>query len=114
MPISPLAGKPAPKQLLVDVALLEREVLRGAGSTCETPASWSASAPADTGAHHCAALHRSAHPGDHPSDLRLPSVQGTDGPLYMGKDTHALSGPAHRTALEVLAANGVRDHHPAG
>ena len=33
--------------------------------------------------------------------------QGTDGPLYMGKDTHALSGPAQRTALEVLAANGV-------
>ena len=30
-----------------------------------------------------------------------------DGPLYMGKDTHALSGPAQRTALEVLAANGV-------
>jgi phosphoglucomutase len=33
--------------------------------------------------------------------------EGTDGPLYMGKDTHALSGPAQRTALEVLAANGV-------
>ena len=34
--------------------------------------------------------------------------QGTDGPLYMGKDTHALSGPAQDTALEVLAAAGVR------
>jgi phosphoglucomutase len=33
--------------------------------------------------------------------------QGTDGPLYMGKDTHALSAPAQRTALEVLAANGI-------
>jgi phosphoglucomutase len=32
---------------------------------------------------------------------------GTDGPLYIGKDTHALSGPAQRTALEVLAANNV-------
>ena len=32
---------------------------------------------------------------------------GTDGPLYMGKDTHAVSDPAQRTALEVLAANGV-------
>ena len=32
---------------------------------------------------------------------------GTDGPLYMGKDTHALSDPAQRTALEVLAANDV-------
>jgi len=33
--------------------------------------------------------------------------QGIDGPLYMGKDTHALSAVAQRTALEVLAANGV-------
>jgi phosphoglucomutase len=33
--------------------------------------------------------------------------QRIDGPLYMGKDTHALSEPAQRTALEVLAANGV-------
>src|SRR5262249_26085800 len=32
---------------------------------------------------------------------------GTDGPLYMGKDTHALSSPAQRTALEVRAANKV-------
>jgi phosphoglucomutase len=34
-------------------------------------------------------------------------AQRIDGPLYLGKDTHALSGPAERTALEVLAANGV-------
>src|SRR6201985_2023640 len=33
--------------------------------------------------------------------------QGIDGPLFMGMDTHALSTPAHATALEVLAANGV-------
>ena len=33
--------------------------------------------------------------------------QGTDGPLYLAADTHALSGPATRTALEVLAANEV-------
>ena len=34
-------------------------------------------------------------------------ANGIDGPLYMGKDTHAISGPAQRTALEVLAANNV-------
>ena len=34
-------------------------------------------------------------------------LKGTDGPLYMGKDTHPLSAPAQRTALEVLAANHV-------
>src|SRR4051794_5054024 len=38
-------------------------------------------------------------------DYRL--THGTDGPLYMGRDTHALSAPAQCTALEVLAANGV-------
>jgi len=35
------------------------------------------------------------------------AAQGTSGPLFMGADTHALSGPATRTALEVLAGNGV-------
>jgi len=35
------------------------------------------------------------------------AAHGTDGPLYMGKDTHALSAPAQRTALGVLAGNGV-------
>src|SRR5205823_670595 len=33
--------------------------------------------------------------------------QGIDGPLFLGKDTHALSAPAQRTAMEVLAANAV-------
>jgi phosphoglucomutase len=35
------------------------------------------------------------------------SAEGTDGPVFMGKDTHVLSGPAEHTALEVLASNGV-------
>jgi len=35
------------------------------------------------------------------------ALQGTDGPLFIGKDTHALSGPAQETAVEVLAAAGV-------
>ena len=53
-------------------------------------------------------LHRGPHPGHHAGHLRLPrKPQHIDGPLFMGKDTHALSGPAQRTALEVLAANGV-------
>jgi len=43
--------------------------------------------------------------------LRRSATTGADigisGPLYMGRDTHAVSGPAQRTALEVLAANGV-------
>ncbi len=35
------------------------------------------------------------------------AAQGITGPLYLGKDTHALSAPAERSALQVLAANGV-------
>ena len=35
------------------------------------------------------------------------AAQGVEGPLFIGKDTHALSGPAWRTALQVLAGNGV-------
>src|SRR5215216_7782552 len=36
------------------------------------------------------------------------AAQGTTGPLFIGRDTHALSRPAETTALEVLVANGVR------
>ncbi len=38
------------------------------------------------------------------------AAQGTGGPLFLGQDTHALSEPAFRTALEVLAGNGVTVH----
>ena len=38
---------------------------------------------------------------------RYRTSQGTDGPLFVGRDTHALSEPAFQTALEVLVANGV-------
>jgi phosphoglucomutase len=38
---------------------------------------------------------------------RYRAAEGIDGPLFLGRDTHALSEPAFRTALEVLAANGV-------
>ena len=38
---------------------------------------------------------------------RYRKAEGIDGPLFLGRDTHALSGPAFRTAVEVLVANGV-------
>src|SRR5438046_2888563 len=38
---------------------------------------------------------------------RYRELRGYDGPLFLGKDTHALSEPATRTALEVLIARGV-------
>src|SRR5208282_5648936 len=107
MLISPLAGKPAPKDMLVDVARLEREYcerrpdLEDPNQRVSFGTSGHRGSPSDgsfTEAHILAITqaicdYRRAH--------------GTDGPLFMGKDTHALSGPAQRTALEALAANNV-------
>jgi phosphoglucomutase len=42
------------------------------------------------------------------------AAQGIDGPLFLGKDTHALSNAAQRTALEVLAGNGVETFYQSG
>ncbi|HEX5231744.1 MAG TPA: phosphoglucomutase (alpha-D-glucose-1,6-bisphosphate-dependent) [Bradyrhizobium sp.] len=107
MTISPLAGKPAPKELLIDPARLEREFferrpdLDDPGQLVSFGTSGHRGSPLHgsfTEAHILAITqaicdYRRAH--------------ATDGPLYMGKDTHALSGSAQRTALEVLAANDV-------
>ena len=89
-------------------------VLRAPARPRRSRTSWSASAPAAIAARRCDGTFTEAHIlaiTQAICDYRR--AQGTDGPLYMGKDTHALSGPAQRTALEVLAANGVADRHPA-
>src|ERR1700759_3803776 len=105
--VSPLAGKPAPKEMLVAVARLE--------------AAYYDTRPDLDDPNQLVAFGASGHRG---SSLRgtfteahilaitqaiceYRRQQGVDGPLYMGKDTHALSQPAQRTALEVLASNGV-------
>jgi phosphoglucomutase len=105
--LSPLAGKPAPKELLVDVARLEKEYferrpdLQDPNQLVGFGTSGHRGSPLQgtfTEAHILAITQAIC-------DYRR--SQGTDGPLYMGKDTHALSSPAQRTALEVLAANNV-------
>jgi phosphoglucomutase len=105
--VSPLAGKPAPKELLVDVARLEREYfdrrpdLQDPNQLVSFGTSGHRGSPFQgtfTEAHIVAITQAIC-------DYRR--WQGTDGPLYMGKDTHALSWPAQRTALEVLVANDV-------
>ena len=52
-------------------------------------------------------LQRRPHRRHLPGDRRVPQQGGTDGPLFVGADTHALSGPALQTCVEVLAANDV-------
>jgi phosphoglucomutase len=108
MTISPLAGKPAPKEILVDLSRLEREYFE-CRPDVDNPAQ---RVSFGTSGHRGSPLHGSfteAHIlaiTQAICDYRR--AHATDGPLYMGKDTHALSGPAQRTALEVLAANDVR------
>src|SRR6516225_4449047 len=107
MDISPLAGKPAPQEMLVDLARLEREYYERWPDLDdpEQRVSFGTSGHRGSPFHgsfteaHILAITQAI------CDYRR--AQGTDGPLYMGKDTHALSAPAQRTALEVLAANGV-------
>ena len=52
-------------------------------------------------------LQRGPHPRHDPGDRGLPPGQGITGPLFLGRDTHGLSLPAERTAIEVLVANDV-------
>jgi phosphoglucomutase len=108
MTISPLAGKPAPKEMLVDVSRLEREYFE-CRPDVDDPAQ---RVSFGTSGHRGSPFHGSfteAHIlaiTQAICDYRR--AHATNGPLYMGKDTHALSGPAQRTALEVLAANEVQ------
>jgi phosphoglucomutase len=104
---SPLAGEPAPKAMLVDVGRLEREyharkpdvhdpdqlVSFGTSGHRGSPLAGSFTESHIAAITHAICEYRRAH--------------GIDGPLYLGKDTHALSAPAQRTALEVLAPNNV-------
>jgi phosphoglucomutase len=105
--ISPLAGKPAPKTMLVDPIRLEREYYErrpDLGDAAQL-------VRFGTSGHRGSPLH-----GSFTEAHILAMTQaicdyrrghGIDGPLYMGKDSHGVSAPAQRTALEVLAASGV-------
>ena len=105
--ISPLAGKPAPASLLVDVSkLLAAYVdLRPDPAVAEQRVAFG------TSGHRGSSFERSFNEwhvlaiSQAICDYR--KAQGIDGPLYLGIDTHALSQPAFESALEVLAANGV-------
>ena len=105
--ISPLAGKPAPKEMLIDVARLEKEYFERHPDLGDS----SQLVSFGTSGHRGSPLHGTfteAHIlAISQAICEYRHEQGIDGPLYMGKDTHALSAPAQRTALEVLAANGV-------
>ncbi|MGE5852247.1 MAG: phosphoglucomutase (alpha-D-glucose-1,6-bisphosphate-dependent) [Deltaproteobacteria bacterium] len=107
MAIHPLAGKPAPEEILINVGELERAYYERV--------------PDISNPHERVSFGTSGHRGS-PLDGSLNeahilaitqaicdyrAMKKISGPLFMGKDTHAVSGPAQRSALEVLAANDV-------
>jgi len=107
MGIHPLAGKPAPDDILIDVAEIEKAYYER-GPNVEDPqqlvsfgTSGHRGSPLDATFNeaHVLAITQAI------CDYR--AGQNISGRLFMGKDTHAISGPAQRSALEVLAANGV-------
>ncbi|MDQ6639684.1 MAG: alpha-D-glucose phosphate-specific phosphoglucomutase, partial [Pseudomonadota bacterium] len=105
--ISPLAGKPAPASLLVDVAKLVTAYY----SDVPDPAVAAQRVAFGTSGHRGSSFERSFN--EHhvlaitQAICRYRKKSGIDGPLFLGIDTHALSQPAAASALEVLAANGV-------
>jgi phosphoglucomutase len=105
--VSPLAGRPAPASILVDLGRLEAAYY----DTTPDPDDPSQLVSFGTSGHRGSSL-RGSFTETHIAAItqaicEYRRAQGIDGPLYMGRDTHALSQPAQRTALEVLAANGV-------
>jgi phosphoglucomutase len=105
--ISPLAGKPAPKELLVDVARLQKEYYERRPDLDDPNQLVSFGTSGHRGSPLRGTFNEAHILAITQAICEYRHQQGTDGPLHMGKDTHAVSEPAQRTALEVLAANNV-------
>ena len=105
--ISPLAGKPAPKSILVDVPKL----LAAYADLKPDPSVPSQRVAFGTSGHRGSSFDRSFNEWHilaiSQAICEYRQSKGIDGPLFIGADTHALSQPAFENALEVLAANGV-------
>jgi len=107
MAISPLAGKPAPKNLLVDLARLECDYYERQPDTANPNQLVSFGTSGHRGTSLDGTFTEAHILAITQAICEFRAKQNTNGPLFLGKDTHALSAPAQRTALEVLAANGV-------
>jgi len=112
--ISPLAGKPAPRSILIDIdkllaaytAVKPDPSVPAQRVAFGTSGHRGSSLDGSFNEHHILAISQAI------CDYR--QSKGVDGPLFIGADTHALSQPAFETALEVLAANGVATMVSAG
>jgi phosphoglucomutase len=107
MALSPLAGKPAPKEILVDLARLEREYYSRQPDLDDRAQRVSFGTSGHRGSSLRGSFNEAHILATTQAICDYRRGRNVDGPLYLGKDTHALSGPAQRSALEVLAANEV-------
>ena len=107
MAIHPLAGRPAPEDLLIDVDDLRKEYYARKPDVTDSAQRVSFGTSGHRGSSRRAAFNEAHVLAITQAICEYRSSRGTTGPLYLGKDTHALSEPAFGTALEVLAANGV-------
>jgi phosphoglucomutase len=107
MPISPHAGKPADRSLLIDVPRLVSAYYTGQPD----PSVPTQRVVFGTSGHRGSAFDNAFNEAHILAITQAICLyrkqQGIDGPLYIGVDTHALSEPAFASALEVLAANEV-------
>jgi phosphoglucomutase len=103
----PLAGQPAPSNTLVDVAKLIAAYYDGKPDPNEPSHRVSFGTSGHRGSSFRLSFNEEHILATTQAICDYRVAEGIDGPLYVGVDTHALSEPAARTALEVLAANGV-------
>ena len=104
----PLAGKPAPTDLLIDVARLERDYYARQPNLADPTQLVSFGTSGHRGTPFEATFTEAHILAITQAICEYRSGMGINGPLFLGKDTHAASHAAERTALEVLAANQVQ------
>jgi phosphoglucomutase len=107
MSTHPNAGKPAPPEILIDVDKLLAAFYEAKPDPADPNQLVSFGTSGHRGTSSNATFTESHILAIAQAICEYRRSKGITGPLFMGKDTHALSRPAERVALEVLAANGV-------
>lgn len=114
MPPSPLAGKPAPLDILVDLPKLVTAYFTERPDPNVATQRVAFGTSGHRGSSFDASFNEAHILAVTQAICLYRKEQGTDGPLFIGIDSHALSEPAFASALEVLAANGVEVMIDAG
>lgn len=113
MAISPLAGKPAPKELLVDLKQLERDYYEKRPDPTKVTERVSFGTSGHRGTSLNATFTEAHILAITQAICEYRKAQGIDGPLYMGKDTHLLSYPAQKNGARSPRRQRSRDNHRA-